>query len=231
MYSKLRKHSVSTSLSVACLLIASAWLGVGPAKPVAALASDSRAFSSEEERALREGQLVVRRSEVVRGQARLIGGLSWQLVHASPERVWRALRDVRTYHRFLPAVEEARFVEYIGREQRLFIKHRMGFINASYFVLASMNTDGAKGRIAFRLDHSRPSSIRDAFGELRVTPYPDGKSVVSLAILADVGEGLLRGLVRSNVHEWMLRVPEQLKKFVERGGADVEAAAVSASAG
>jgi hypothetical protein len=38
---------------------------------------------------------------------------------------------------------------------------------------------------------------------------------VSLAILADVGEGLIAGLVRKNVHEWMLRVPEQLKKFVE----------------
>jgi hypothetical protein len=74
----------------------------------------------------------------------------------------------------------------------------------------------ADARMRFRLDRSRPSSIRDAFGELRVTPYPQGRSVVSLAILADVGEGLVAGLVRSNVHEWMLRVPAQLKKYVEK---------------
>jgi hypothetical protein len=178
-----------------------------------ALTSDSRAFSAEEEQLLRAGELVVRPTEVVRGGARLMGGLAWQVVHASPERVWRALTNVRTYPRFLPAVEEARFVENSGGDQRLFIRHHMGFVNASYFVLATH--DASANRVRFRLDRSRPSSIRDAFGELRVTAYPGGRSVVSLAILADVGEGLIAGLVRKNVHEWMLRVPAQLKKYVE----------------
>ena len=214
MYSMMRPHSLLAGL--AALLLPAAWLG--SASFASALANDSRAFSSQEEQRLRDGHLVVRPTEVIRGKSRFMGGLSWQLVNASPERVWRALSDVRTYHRYLPAVEEAKFVELSGNEQRLFIRHRMGFISASYFVLAA--PDGAKGRVSFRLDRSRPSSIRDAFGEVRVTAYPQGRSVVSLAILADVGDGLLAGLVRSNIHEWMLRVPEQLKKFVESGGPD-----------
>lgn len=191
-----------------------------------ALTSGARAFSTQEERALRAGQLVVRPSEVVRGETRLMGGLSWQLISAPPERVWRVINDWRTYSRFLPAVEEARLVEQNGLEQRLFIRHRMGFVNASYFVLAT--PDVADGRMRFKLDHSRPSSIRDAFGELRVTPYPDGRSVVSLAILADVGEGLVAGLVRSNVHEWMLKVPAQLKKYVEKASQEPARGSVEA---
>jgi hypothetical protein len=123
------------------------------------------------------------------------------------------MTDVRAYPHFLPAVEDARLVEQNGAVQRLFIQHRMGFISASYFVVAT--EEPANGRVRFKLDRSRPSSIRDAYGEIRVSPYPGGRSVVSLAILADVGEGLIAGLVRKNVHEWMLRVPEQLKKFVE----------------
>lgn len=204
-------HSVSSGSVSAAVLVAFAWLG--PQGSASALSSDSRAFSAEEEQSLRAGHLVVRPSEVVRGGARLMGGLAWQVVRASPERVWRAMTNVRAYPHFLPAVEEARLIDASGGEQRLFIRHRMGFVSASYFVLATNDT--ASYRVKFKLDRSRPSSIRDAFGELRVSPFPGGRSVVSLAILADVGEGLIAGLVRKNVHEWMLRVPEQLKKFVE----------------
>jgi hypothetical protein len=214
-------HSVLSGSVSAALLVAFAWLG--PESSASALSSDSRSFSAEEEQSLRSGQLVVRPTEVVRGGARLMGGLAWQVVSASPQRVWRAMTDVRTYPRFLPAVEEVRFVETSGTDQRLFIRHRMGFVGASYFVLAT--NDAQSYRVKFRLDRSRPSSIRDAFGELRVSPYPDGRSVVSLAILADVGEGLIAGLVRKNVHEWMLRVPQQLKKFVESDAAVLEPAA------
>lgn len=204
------RNSARSASVFAAVLMALAWLGPEDAS---ALTSDSRTFSAEEEQSLRSGQLVVRPTEVVRNGVRLMGGLSWQLVSAPPERVWRAMTEVRAYSRFLPAVEEARLVEQSGADQRLFIRHKMGFVSASYFVLAT--NDAQSLRVRFKLDRSRPSSIRDAFGELRVSPYPGGRSVVSLAILADVGEGLIAGLVRKNVHEWMLRVPEQLKKFVE----------------
>jgi len=199
--------------ALAALLIG-AGAGVFPGESTAAaLSSDSRAFSAEEQDQLHAGKLVVRRSELVRGENRLLGGLSWQLVRAKPRRVWQAISDVRSYPRFLPALDEARFIENSGAEQRLFLRHKLGFVSASYFVLTT--SDAASGRMRFHLDRSRPSSIREAFGEISVSEYRHGQSVVSLAILADVGEGLLAGAVRSNIHEWMMRVPEQLKRFVE----------------
>lgn len=208
---RFNSHPVWSGSAAAALLVALACLG--PQSSASALTSDSRAFTAEEEQQLRSGQLVVRPTELVRNGARLMGGLAWQVVTAPPQRVWRAMTNVRAYPRFLPAVEEARFIETSGADQRLFIRHKMGFVAASYFVLASQ--DAASYRMKFKLDRSRPSDLRDAFGEMRVSPYPGGRSVVSLAILADVGEGLIAGLVRKNVHEWMLRVPAQLKKFVE----------------
>ena len=214
-----KSHSVISGSVSAATLMALVWLG--PQSSVSALSSDSRAFTAEEEQALRSGQLVVRPTEVVRGGSRLMGGLAWQVVDAAPSRVWQVMTDVRAYPRFLPAVEEARFIDNSGADRRLFIRHRMGFVGVSYFVLAT--NDAASGRVRFKLDRSRPSGLRDAFGELRVSSYPNGRSVVSLAILADVGQGLIAGLVRKNVHEWMLRVPAQLKKFVESSGDAAEA--------
>jgi ribosome-associated toxin RatA of RatAB toxin-antitoxin module len=176
-------------------------------------ASESREFSSEEEALLRAGKLVVRAEQRTVGTAHLLGGLSWQLIDAPAARVWRTLSDVHTYAHFLPAVEEALSMESNGSTQSLFIRHRLGFISASYWVRAVYEPQ--QRRVRFRLDREHPSSLRDAWGELRVTPYENSRSVVSLAIMTDLGEGLAVGLVRSNVHEWMLRVPEQLKRFVE----------------
>jgi ribosome-associated toxin RatA of RatAB toxin-antitoxin module len=176
-------------------------------------ASESREFSSEEEAQLRAGKLVVRAEQRTLGRARVLGGMSWQVIDAAPARVWQVLCDAHAYPHFLPAVEEAVLVESSGAKQSIFIRHRLGFITASYWVRAVL--EPARGRLAFKLDHEHPSSIRDAWGELRVTPFQNQQSVVSLAIMADLGEGLFVGLARSNIHEWMLRIPEQLKRYVE----------------
>ena len=202
-------------------LIAYGWFAPVPG----ARASESREFSSQETALLRAGKLVVRPEQRTLGGAHVMGGLSWQVVRATPATVWRAMTDVHAYARFLPAVEEARLIEAIGPTRAVFVRHRLGFISGSYVV--RLAHDSAHGRIRFRLDHDYPSSLRDAWGEISVSPYtsnipgrraelaPGQQSVVSLAIMADVGEGLIVGLVRSNVHEWMLRVPEQLKRYVE----------------
>jgi ribosome-associated toxin RatA of RatAB toxin-antitoxin module len=178
-----------------------------------ARASESREFSSEEEARLRAGKLVVRPEQRRVSGEHLLGGMSWQLIDATPTRVWRTLSDVHAYPHFLPAVEEAVLVESNGAKQSIFIRHHLGFIRASYWVRALL--EPAHGRLRFKLDREHPSSIRDAWGELRVTPFQHEQSVVSLAIMADLGDGLFVGLARSNVHEWMLRVPEQLKHYVE----------------
>jgi hypothetical protein len=176
-------------------------------------ASETREFSTEEEAALREGKLVVRSEQRSLGNAHLLGGMSWQVIDASPALVLRALCDVNAYPHFLPAVEDAR---WSGETvlPRLEITHRLGFVTASYSVKVSR--DLPHGVLRFRIDRDRPHSIRDAWGELRVNAYGKQQSVVALAIMADLGEGLFVGLLRSSIHEWMLRVPEQLKHYVEK---------------
>ena len=76
--------------------------------------------------------------------------------------------------------------------------------------------DPKRGSIHFQLDHSQPAAIAEAFGDLRVTALSPGRSVISFAIMVDVGNGLIASLLRSQVHEWMLRVPEQLEHHIEK---------------
>lgn len=180
----------------------------------AARADGPREFTPEEAADLRSGKLVVRPEQRMQGDARLIGGMAWQLIEAPAARVWETLLDVDSYPSFLPAVSEARLLPRRGGARRVLIEHEYSVVHASYCVLLSSDPKHAKLR--FRLDHTRPASIRDAYGELRVTPRGADKSVVSMVIMADVGGGFITGFLRGNVHTWMLRVPEQLKQHVER---------------
>lgn len=176
-------------------------------------ASETRDFSSQEEAELRAGKLVVRPQTLNRRGVQMLGGMSWQMIDAPPSAVWRALTDPHQYVKFLPAAEDVRLMAADGPVDTLFVQHRLGFLTGSYWI--NLVRDPAHGRVRFRLDHDHPSSIRDAWGELRVSAYGRDASVVSLVIMADLGEGLFVGLVRSNVHTWMLRVPELLKRHVE----------------
>src|SRR5688500_7536660 len=54
-------------------------------------------LSSEELSKLERGELVVRATSERRGELRLIGGTSFQVVSAPPEVVWQALLDTPYY--------------------------------------------------------------------------------------------------------------------------------------
>lgn len=175
-------------------------------------ASEARELSSEEEADLRAGKLVTRPLEKLSHGRQLIGGMSWQLVDANVDTVFAALTDEHAHVKYLPAAEDVRKVEP-GPPPILFVQHRLGLIRAGYFVRAS--ADSSRHSLRIHLDRSRPSSIRDAWAELRVYPYGDHRSVVSLIVMADLGDSLVIRVIRGNIHTWMLRVPELLKRHVE----------------
>jgi hypothetical protein len=114
--------------------------------------------------------------------------------------------------KYLPAAEDVRKVEP-GPPPILFVQHRVGLVRAGYFVRAT--SDPSRHILRIQLDRSRPSSIRDAWAELRVSPYGHHRSVVSLIVMADLGDSLVIRVIRGNIHTWMLRVPELLKRHVE----------------
>lgn len=181
---------------------------------VATAQSPSSTFSAEEQRQLRSGELVMRREMRQRGELRLIGGTSYQVVDAPPEEVWEAVMDTANYTEFLPKVVISRTVRERPGQRLVYIEHRQGPIAASYHVRIELMPQRRMAR--FRIDTSRPHSVTDGWGFFIVQPFGDDRSMVTFGIMADVGSGVVSGLVRPRVHEWMLRVPGELKKYVER---------------
>lgn len=200
-----------------------AWIGALLAG--VALAAGARAsagtdaqptLSDDELRRLHEGELVERRITRQTGDLRLMGGTSWQVIDADPAVVWQALLDTEYYPRMLPQLAEARLLEVAGPSRKLFMRHGGGLTETSYYL--DVKLDARRRELSFRVDDSRPRGVRAAWGFYSVRPYEPGRSLLVFGVMADIGDGLATALLRGTVHEWMMKVPWMVKRFVEGSG-------------
>lgn len=165
---------------------------------------------------LRRGELVTRPVTEQRGRLELMGGTSWQVIDARPDVVWRALLDTKHYRRMLPRVLEARVVETAGDIRTIYMRQGVGFLQTTYHLKVRVHE--AQRDIWFAVDDTKPHKLRAAWGFYAVRPYAAGRTLLTYGVMADLGDGFVRAVVRDTVHTWMMRVPWMIKRFVEGSG-------------
>jgi ribosome-associated toxin RatA of RatAB toxin-antitoxin module len=183
---------------------------------VSAQADKKQGFTQEERKRLANGQLVVRSTTKRRGQWKLIGGSSWQVINSPPRIVWKALLDTQYYHRMLPRIIGVRPVVSNPNRLLLYVEQGTKFFQVSYYL--NLNIDSNRQDITFNIDENRPHTLRAGWGFYTVRPYGRDKTVLAYGVMADIGDSIFLSLVQDSVHEWMLKVPEMIKKFVEGSG-------------
>ena len=176
-------------------------------------------FTAEETQRLREGHLVERRITRRRGQLRLIGGSAWQVVDQPAQSTWGALCDEHAYTSILPATEDARVVSHRPGERVMRIRHSAGLVRVQYYLRMTFDHDHRD--IAFRLDRQRPNDLRAAWGFIRVQPYEGSptRSLVSYGVMADPGGGVFGGVLREQIHQWLMQVPHTIRNYMHGRGA------------
>lgn len=181
--------------------------------------------------ALARGQLVQRMSERRQGSLDLMGGSSWQVVDAPRDVVWSAFRDVSNYKRMLPAVSRASVVARRGADTVVRIEHELGPSTPAYHM--RMTADAEKYDLSFVLDRSHRNALRAGWGFVSVHEWANdtgrAQSLVVFGCMIDPGEGVFSLLLRPRVHEWLLRIPQTVKRFVERDGRSLYARAWASS--
>jgi hypothetical protein len=177
---------------------------------------EAAAFSGEELGQLRRGELVERRVVQRRGSLRLMGGTSWQVIDARPEVVWQALLDTEHYDRMMPQVLEARLVDEDADRRTVFMRQGNPVLQTSYYL--EVDIDRSSHAVRFSKDDSRPGNLRAAWGFYEVRAYGKDKALLTYGVMADPGDGLIGGLLRGTVHEWMMKVPWMMKRFIEGSG-------------
>jgi carbon monoxide dehydrogenase subunit G len=177
----------------------------------------SRELSNEERASLDQGALVQRPIVERRGSLDLMGGTSYQVINAPLRVVWNALLDVEHYHRMMPSVREAKLVQTDPRERLVFMRQGAGPIERAYYLKVRAYED--RGDITFSVDEARPHNVRAAWGFYTVRPYADGsKTLLAYGVMADLDIGGLGAFLRGDMHDWLLKVPWTVKRFVEGSG-------------
>lgn len=183
----------------------------------AAFAGTGRDLSQQERASLEAGALVSRPQAERRGSLDLIGGTSYQVINAPLRVVWNALLDTQYYPRMMPQVVEAKLVASRDDERTVFMRQGAGPIERAYYL--SVRVNEAQGDISFRVDDRRPHDLRAAWGFYNVRPYADGnKTLLSYGVMADLNVGVLGAWLRGDLHEWLLKVPWTVKRFIEGSG-------------
>lgn len=182
-----------------------------------AYAGTGRELSTNERASLDAGALVSRPQAERRGSLDLLGGTSYQVISAPLRVVWSALLDTQYYPRMMPQVLEARVVESNDTERTVFMRQGAGPVERAYYLTVRLNE--AQGDISFRVDERRPHDLRAAWGFYNVRPYANGsKTLLAYGVMADLNVGVLGSWLRGDVHEWLLKVPWTVKRFVEGSG-------------
>jgi hypothetical protein len=114
----------------------------------------------------------------------------------------------------LPGADEARVVAHSHGERVVRVSHAVGFVHASYHL--RMQYDHDRHDIAFRLDERRPNDLEAAWGFISISRFQDDpdRTLISYGVMADVGGGVLGGILRSQIHDWMLRVPSTIRDYL-----------------
>ena len=195
------------ALGAASLLTAVAYAGNG----------GSRELSQEERASLDKGGLVQRPIVERRGSLDLMGGTSYQVIDAPLKVVWNALLDTDHYHRMMPRVLEAKVVSTDPRERTVFMRQGAGPFERTYYL--NVRAYAERGDITFSVDERRPHNVRAAWGFYTVRPYADGaKTLLAYGVMADLDIGGLGAFLRDDMHDWLLKVPWTVKRFVEGSG-------------
>lgn len=164
-------------------------------------------LSRDEMTRLAHGDTVVRAQQLDRGQRHYVGGVSYAIVDATPGELSALVDDVSAWRRILPRTRDARAIGTEGGDVLAEITHGTLFVSVGYVMRLHREGD----EVRFWLDRTRPHDIDDAWGYIRAQPMPDGRTLLTWAILVDMGNGMLRDMFESKVQQMALTVPERVR--------------------
>jgi ribosome-associated toxin RatA of RatAB toxin-antitoxin module len=171
-------------------------------------------LSAPERGALAAGRNVARPLRFARGaDGWYVGGVSYQVVRATPADVLALVADVRSLPQALPYTESAELVSSTGRTARVeLVQGKAPFL--ARYTIALEQAESGDG-IRFWLDPTRPHDVRDVWGFVRVKEFGPGRTLVTVAVALDLGPGLARLFFEDRVERSILRAPAKIREFVE----------------
>lgn len=175
-------------------------------------------LTNNESEQLDRGETVIREHTWEPGySARYIGGVTYTIVDASAPETSGILEDVASFRRVLPRTKRVKLVSVEPNGDRLVeLVQGTALVEATYTL--RVRNYPARHEVRFWLETSRPHEIDDAFGYFRVEPVTgsggEPRTLLTYAILVDIGPGIVRDLFEERVRAALLSVPQLVRRYV-----------------
>jgi hypothetical protein len=197
------------------LLVGMGFLGALLCAPLAR----ADGLSADEQARLATGATVVREQTVEDDERRLVGGVTYTVVEATPEELEATFDDVDAYKQLLPKTRYARRVSGPGTDTFIEVSQGNNVVSASYVL--EVRKYPRERTVRFWLAPSYPHAIDDAWGFFRAEPLPpasDGtpRTLLTYGVLVDVGPGIVRAFYEEKLRAAMLAVPQLVRQYVQR---------------
>lgn len=176
-------------------------------------------LSAGEQARLATGATVIREQTVEDDDHRLVGGVTYTVVEATPEELEATFDDVDAYKQLLPRTRYARRVSGPGTDTFIEVSQGNSVVSASYVL--EVRKYPRERTVRFWLAPSFPHAIDDAWGFFRAEALPpaeDGtpRTLLTYGVLVDVGPGIVRTFYEDKLRAAMLTVPQLVRQYVLR---------------
>jgi hypothetical protein len=165
---------------------------------------------------LEKGEVVRVPLDLDLAQGDYFGGVAYAAIHAPVPDVMAALLDPAAYTHILPLTLEARVIEEVGLDRRVFFKQGSTIGSASYVLIVRRES---LGLIRFWLDPSEPHEIGDCWGYFRVQPWGKQSSLLTYAALLHLDFGMVKLLFSETIRRYALGTPGLVRAYVQGRGA------------
>ena len=173
----------------------------------------AESLTAEENGRLLAGQVVARNVDATVHGGQYVGGVSYAIIDAPQVRVLAALLDPAAYLHILPLVQETREVGWSDGDRLYYFRHGSSLGSGGYTCRVHPE---AGGTLRFWLDPSQPHDIDDAWGYFRVDDAGNGRTLLTVGMLVDLGFGFARLLFEERIRSRLLTTPGLVKRYVEK---------------
>lgn len=187
----------------ACLLVIAALLAPLPVQ--------ARSLTNKEVKRLESGQQVM---ILLDNDPDFVGGSSLILIEEDIETAWTTVQDPSIFKELYPTVLESKVVSRTDDGTTVKMVHGNKLVKAVCYVTYRANAK--KHRLSWRLDKTRKSDIADTTGSIRFSRYEDGRILMVMTTLLDIGNEFIEKTFGDRVAKGLLYLPYKFRKHLSR---------------
>lgn len=178
---------------------------------VATPAASAKSLSKKQVEELEDGKIIMIHMGEKEGKG-YIGGNSYCLMDEDIGKAWNAIQDARVYAKIYPTTVESKTVKKKGNKQIVKMVQGNKLVQTTYYL--NYKASHTKYKLSWKLNKNMPHDIADSRGYFQFTTYKDGRLLMKMSTVLDLGNAMIEKLFGEKIAAGLLRLPKKFRKFL-----------------